>query len=84
MIQPETIARMDPGLEESIKAALMTLSATGVLLEQVLQNKLPLLESFNDDAQTLVTRIIDAQQINRVLLGLHELGQQYLEERKNA
>lgn len=84
MVERETIEALPPGMKESVEIAFMTLASSGVLLKQLEIYKLRLLEGFGQvDAQELAQRIIDAQQMNRVLLGIHELGTTYVKEKSS-
>lgn len=80
MIDRALIDKLPSGQKEPVVIAIMTLASSGIILRQIAANKAQLLEGFDSDAHELAKRIIDAQQVNRVLLGIHELGAQYVKE----
>ncbi len=84
MVDRETVEALPPGMLESVQIALMTLASSGVLLTQIEANAKRLTEGFaNSKPEELAVRILDAQQVNRVLLGIHQLGVDYGKETSN-
>lgn len=84
MITRDAIDRLPDGVKEGVIIALCTLYLSGILKLQTDLNKLPIVDGFNHgDPTDLTNRIIEAQQINRVLLGLHELGKTLSEESRH-
>lgn len=65
----------------NVVRALKTLSREGFFKVLVCSNNESLVASFHNDAESLAKQIIEAQNINRILLSLDEAADR-LEERK--
>lgn len=82
MITNQHLQGLEPGQEESAKAALAQLYRTGLLLFAIHEVSTRLAGGFGgvESAEDLAKRIIEHRIASGALRGLHELGKQFNKE----